>query len=80
MKIRIELEIEARPYTADELQAEGLEDCEPDDDLDAFAIGDCLTSLFYPDSEAVQEAFGGSALFVKLGEATLIRAEQVEPS
>jgi hypothetical protein len=83
MKIRIELEVEVSPYTREQLLDSGFEgeDAEPDTDVDAPSIARCVANMFGDDSEAVQEVFAGSELFVNIGEATVIRAETVgDPS
>lgn len=82
-KIRIELEIEARPYSDEEYAAEmmdsgyeaGLDD-EPDE-IDADGIASCLAAQFYDGSDMVNEMMAGSNMFVKFGKAMVIRAEEV---
>jgi hypothetical protein len=82
-KIRITLEIEARPYTEEEAKEEaemcGLKPEDMiDEEIDAFGIGQCLTSYV---SQVQDEMLAGSDLMVKLGEAKLISAtEEAEVS
>lgn len=85
-KIRIELEIEVTPWSNERLAEEGgFSDEEVEfiagdgleEEVDPQAIAECIASIFYEGSEAVAEAFGGSAIYVDIGDATLIRAEQV---
>lgn len=82
-KIRIELEIEARPYTEEEYAAAmeevglDVQDDEEPDDVDAHAIAELLAGQFGEDSQLAEEMFAGSNIYIKLGDATVIRAEQV---
>lgn len=84
MKIRVELEMEVRAFTPEELAAEAEatsmsveELCaeESDEDLDASAIGESIAAMFYDGMD--QDMFGGSGIYAKLGDASLIRAEMV---
>lgn len=77
--IRITLEIEVRPYTADELAGEGCDEefFDGEDEIDAFQIGECVAALFHEGSDFAQEALAGSNMFVKLGDATLVHATEV---
>lgn len=76
--IRIEIEIEAREMTASEMIEEGCpEDCaEAEGYIDAQAIGEGLACMFGEDSEFAREMMAGSNVYVVLGEARLIRAEE----
>jgi len=80
-KIRIEMDIEVRNMTVDELAFCGFdaddheEYADEVDNLDAREVGLCIASLFGFNSDTSDEALAGSNIFVKLGHATLIRAE-----
>lgn len=77
-KIRISLELEVDPFTADELAKEGFEDeaTEPDEitPITAHEIGDCIAGHL----PFEVEAFAGSNLFVHVRKAKLVGAELVE--
>lgn len=77
-KVRVELELNVRPFTPDELVESGLdaENPEPDETPDAAGIGECIAG-YLDDLGDYPEMFAGSMIFQRVTGATLIRAEQV---
>jgi hypothetical protein len=82
-KIRITLEIDARPFTQEEAEEEAKMTSLPvdeflDGEVDAYGIGECIAG--YLDG-GCEEALAGSNIMVKLGVVSLIDAiEQAEVS
>lgn len=81
-KLSITLHIEARAFTHIELCDAGadpeIDEGGDDDELYLDGIGFAIASMFHEGSEAVEEAFAGSNLFVHLGDAELIHIGEAE--
>lgn len=77
-KVRIEIELDVEPFTADELIESGLDcdDAEPDEEPDATGIGECIAA-YLDELEEAPELFAGSMIFQHVRGARLVHAEQV---
>jgi hypothetical protein len=78
-KVRITLEIDARPYNQEEAEEEAkLVGMKPGDmidpEIDAYGIGECIAG--YLDG-GCEEALAGSNIMTKLGVVSLIDATEV---
>jgi hypothetical protein len=77
-KIRVELELDVEPFSAEEMVKSGLDAdyAEPDEEPDAAGIGECIADHL-DTLEEVPEMFAGSNIFQHVRGAKLLRAEQV---